>query len=107
MRIKKCLRTPIRKLTGCVTGAREKRLCAKRRRKRGRGHGDVFGKTPPRRGPKPREPSVVMSYRADLEKERQASTKQEQRVNIKYSNHLINKSKTALATILFEFCLQQ
>ncbi|XP_037532833.1 complexin-3-like [Nematolebias whitei] len=72
VRIKKCLKTPIRKLTGCVTGAREKRLCAKRRRKRGRGHGDtsVFGKTPPCRGPKPREPSVVLSYRADLEKER-------------------------------------
>lgn len=85
MRIKKLLRTPIRKLIGCVTGAREKRLCATRRRKRGRGHGDasVFWKPPPCRGPKPREPSVVLSYRADLEKERQANAKQEEKVNIK------------------------
>ncbi|XP_013860176.1 complexin-3 [Austrofundulus limnaeus] len=71
-RMKKALRRPIRKLNSCVTGEGEKRLCAKRREKRGRCHRDgiTFGKTPSCRGPNPRDPSVTRPYRADMEKER-------------------------------------
>ncbi|XP_047453603.1 complexin-3-like [Mugil cephalus] len=75
VRVKKSLRTPIRKLTGCVSGVKERKLCAKRRNKRGRGGGgrrgcSAAGKTPSVRAAHPRDPSIIRSYQADLEKER-------------------------------------
>ncbi|XP_054597369.1 complexin-3 [Nothobranchius furzeri] len=72
VRFKKSLRMPIRKLASCVTEAKERRLRAKRRAKRGRGQrgGNVSRKTPSLRGAKPKDPSVLRSYQADLEKER-------------------------------------
>ncbi|XP_071325714.1 complexin-3-like [Trachinotus anak] len=76
VRVKKSLRTPIRKLTSCVSGLKEQKLCAKPRNKRVRGQGGRggckrFGRTPPLRTAHPKDPSVIRSYQADLEKERQ------------------------------------
>lgn len=76
MRVKKSLRTPIRKLTSCVSGLKERRLSAQRRRKRGRGGGghrrcNKLGRTPPLRAAHPQDSSVIRSYHSDLEKERQ------------------------------------
>lgn len=75
--VKKSLRAPIRKLTSCVTGAKDRRLCPKHRRRQSRGGGgrggsNRLGKTPPYCSAKPRDPSSVRSYQADLDKERQA-----------------------------------
>uniref|UniRef100_UPI0037E9405B cytochrome P450 11C1 n=1 Tax=Semicossyphus pulcher TaxID=241346 RepID=UPI0037E9405B len=76
VRVKKTLRTPIRKLTSCVSGVKERRLCARRRNKRGRGGRGRGGcnrlgsRTPPPRGPLHKDPGVMRSYQADLEKER-------------------------------------
>uniref|UniRef100_A0A8C6NR88 Uncharacterized protein n=1 Tax=Nothobranchius furzeri TaxID=105023 RepID=A0A8C6NR88_NOTFU len=58
VRFKKSLRMPIRKLASCVTEAKERR------------GGNVSRKTPSLRGAKPKDPSVLRSYQADLEKER-------------------------------------
>lgn len=79
VRVKKSLRTPIRKLTSCVSGVKERKLCAKRRNKRGRGEGgrrgcNRLGRTPPPRTAHPKDSSVSRSYQADLEKERQVHT---------------------------------
>ncbi|XP_073340729.1 complexin-3-like [Pagrus major] len=75
VRVKKSLRTPVRKLTSCVSGVKERRLCAKPRNRRGRGGGgrggcNRSGRTPPLRTAQPKDPSVRL-YQADLEKERQ------------------------------------
>ncbi|KAE8288861.1 hypothetical protein D5F01_LYC12738 [Larimichthys crocea] len=75
VRVKKSLRTPFRKLTSCVSGVKERRLCAKRRNRRGRGGGgrggcNRMGRTPPLRTAHPNDPLVFRSYQADLEKER-------------------------------------
>ncbi|KAM3614908.1 uncharacterized protein V6R79_020724 [Siganus canaliculatus] len=76
VRVKKSLRTPIRKLTSCVS---QKKLCAKRRDKRGRSGGggggrgggrSRTGRTPPLRTAHPKDPSVMRTYQSDLEKER-------------------------------------
>ncbi|XP_071394655.1 complexin-3-like [Centroberyx affinis] len=74
--VKKSLRRPIRKLTSCVSGVKEKEVLARRRNKRsrgGRGRGGCnrLAKSPPIRTPHAKDPSVVCSYQADLEKERQ------------------------------------
>ncbi|KAK5599884.1 hypothetical protein CRENBAI_014483 [Crenichthys baileyi] len=73
VRVKKSLRSPIRKLTSCVIGEEEKRLCARRRGKKGRGHRgcNILGKTPPLQGSNLKDPSIIRSYQADLDKERQ------------------------------------
>ncbi|AWO96529.1 Hypothetical protein SMAX5B_011851 [Scophthalmus maximus] len=79
VRVKKSLRTPIRKLTSCVSGVKQQKLCAKPRNKRCRGRGgrggrggcEKFGKTPPLRTAHPKDPTVIRPYQADLEKERQ------------------------------------
>ncbi|CAJ1062357.1 complexin-3-like [Xyrichtys novacula] len=76
VRVKKTMRTPIRKLTSCVSGVKERRLCAKRRNKRGRGGVGREGcnrmgrRTPPPRSGHYKDPAVSRSYQADLEKER-------------------------------------
>ncbi|XP_051262978.1 complexin-3-like [Dicentrarchus labrax] len=77
VRVKKSLRRPIRKLTSCVSGVKERQLCAKPRNKRGRGGGgrgrggcNRQGRTPNLRTAHPKDPSVICSYQADLEKER-------------------------------------
>ncbi|XP_054478459.1 complexin-3-like [Anoplopoma fimbria] len=76
VRVKKLLRTPIRKLTGWVSLVKERESCAKHRNKRGRGGRrrggrNRFGRTPPRRTSHPKDPSIICSYQEDLEKERQ------------------------------------
>ncbi|XP_072250208.1 complexin-3-like [Leuresthes tenuis] len=76
VRVKKSLRTPIRKLTSCVSGAKGRRLCAKHRRKRSRGTGSrggcsMLGKTPPLRTAPPKDPPVICPYQIELEKTRQ------------------------------------
>ncbi|KAM9353475.1 cytochrome P450 11C1 [Symphorus nematophorus] len=76
VRVKKSLRMPIRKLTSCVSRVKEGKLCAKRRNKRGRRGGgrggcNRLGKTPSLQTAQPKDPSVIRSYQADLEKERQ------------------------------------
>lgn len=78
VRLKKSLRTPIKKLTSCVSGLKARKLCAKRRNRRGRGGGgrggcSGLGRTPPLRTAHPRDPIIIRSYQADLEKERQVS----------------------------------
>ncbi|KAA8591667.1 hypothetical protein FQN60_017041 [Etheostoma spectabile] len=78
VRVKKTLRTPIRKLTSCVSGVKERELCAKRRKRRGRdgrarGGCNRLGRTPPLQPSHPKEPSIICSYQADLEMERQAN----------------------------------
>ncbi|XP_034554333.1 complexin-3-like [Notolabrus celidotus] len=76
VRVKKSMRTPIRKLTSCVSGVKERRLCPKLRNKTGRGGGgrggcNRFGrKTPPLRSAHQKDPAVIRSYQADMEKER-------------------------------------
>ncbi|XP_067457478.1 complexin-3-like [Thunnus thynnus] len=75
VRVKKSLRRPVRKLTACVTGVKERRLCAKRRNHRGRGGGGRGGcnrlkRTPPLQSAHTKDASVIRSYQADLEKER-------------------------------------
>ncbi|XP_068614170.1 cytochrome P450 11C1 [Brachionichthys hirsutus] len=74
-RVRNSLKTPIRKLTSCVLGVRERTLCAKPKRRSGRvaggrGGRSRSGRTPPRRTTYPKDPSVIRSYQADLEKER-------------------------------------
>ncbi|XP_068592273.1 complexin-3-like [Cebidichthys violaceus] len=74
MRVKKLLKTPIRKLTSWVSRVKERKLCAKHRNKRargrrGRGGCNRLGRTPPPRTSHPKDPSS--SFQADLEKERQ------------------------------------
>ncbi|XP_041798103.1 complexin-3-like [Chelmon rostratus] len=77
VRAKKSLRRPIRRLTSCVSGVKERKLCAKRRNVMGRGGGgrgacNRSGRTPPlRAAAHPKDPAVIRSYQADLEKERQ------------------------------------
>lgn len=68
VRVKRSLRTPIRRLTGCVTGVKERKLCAKRRNRRGGGGGC---KTPRLRTAQAKDATVIRSYQEDLEKERQ------------------------------------
>ncbi|XP_028280704.1 complexin-3-like [Parambassis ranga] len=78
VRVKKSLRTPIRKLASCVSRVKERKLCAKRRNERGRGRrggggggcSGRLGKNPPLWTAHPKDPSVIRSYQADLEKER-------------------------------------
>ena len=79
VRLKKSLRTPIRKLTSCVSGVKERRWSAKHRRKKCRGRGgqrrcNMLGCTPPLRAAHPQASSVIRSYQKDLEKERQVDT---------------------------------
>ncbi|XP_053182943.1 complexin-3-like [Scomber japonicus] len=60
VRVKKSLRKPVRKLTSCVTGVKERKGgCSK------------LGRTPPRHIAHAKDASVIRSYQADLEKERQ------------------------------------
>ncbi|XP_076010750.1 cytochrome P450 11C1 [Genypterus blacodes] len=61
VKVKKSLRRPIRKLTSCVSGVKERKV---------RGCGRL-GKTPPIHAAYNKEPSVSRWYWADLEKERQ------------------------------------
>ncbi|KAM6995218.1 complexin-3-like [Tautogolabrus adspersus] len=73
-RVKKSMRTPMRKLTSCVSGAKERRLCASHRNKRGRGGGGrcnrLGSRSPPLRNAHYKDPAVIRSYQTDLEKER-------------------------------------
>ncbi|XP_042345971.1 complexin-3 [Plectropomus leopardus] len=72
VRVKKSLRAPMRKLTSCVSRVKEKKLCARRRNRRSRGGGcNRLGRTPPPRTSQHRDPPIICSYQADLEKERQ------------------------------------
>ncbi|XP_029307362.1 complexin-3-like [Cottoperca gobio] len=76
MRVKRSLRTPIGMLTSCVSGVKERKLCAKRRNRRSRGgrgrRGCTrLGRTPSLQTSQTKEPSIICSYQADLEKERQ------------------------------------
>ncbi|XP_058503936.1 complexin-3 [Solea solea] len=71
LRMKKSLQRPIRRLTSCVSGMKERRLCTKPRNKRGRGRGGrSLGKKPQLRTTYPKDPIVIRSYQADLEKKR-------------------------------------
>ncbi|XP_037641100.1 complexin-3-like [Sebastes umbrosus] len=80
LRVKKSLRTPIRKLTRWVSRVKERRLSAKHRNRRsrrrrgggrgGRGGCSKLGRTPLHRTSHPKEPSITCVYQADLEKER-------------------------------------
>ncbi|XP_029959656.1 complexin-3-like [Salarias fasciatus] len=77
--VKRSLRRPIRKLTSCVSGVKERKLCAHRRHRRGRGGGGGGGRggcsrpgrAPPLCTAPPKDPVAIRSYHADLEKERQ------------------------------------
>ncbi|KAM9309996.1 uncharacterized protein KZ484_025932 [Pholidichthys leucotaenia] len=75
VKLKNSLRTPIRKLTSCVSGVKEKRLCDKRRIKRRRAGGGGnrmgLGKTPPPQTAYTKDSLVIRWYQADLEKQRQ------------------------------------
>ncbi|XP_074539019.1 complexin-3-like [Halichoeres trimaculatus] len=76
VRVKKSMKTPIRKLTSCVSGVKERRLCARPRNKRSRGGGERGGcnrlgrRTSHQRSAQHKKPAVIPSYQADLEKER-------------------------------------
>lgn len=69
-RVRRSLRMPIKKLASCVSGPR-----AKGRNKRARGGGGRGGWTPPVRVARTKEPTVIRSYQADVEKERQVGVK--------------------------------
>ncbi|XP_028327651.1 complexin-3 [Gouania willdenowi] len=76
VKVKKSMRMPIKMLTSCVSGVKERKLCARRgydRGQSGRSRGGGInrpGRTPPLRSTHPKESSVNRSYKADLEKER-------------------------------------
>lgn len=75
-RVRRSLRAPIEKLASCVSGLKGRRAGAKRWNKRARGGGGRGGwgrpaRTPPVRVARAKEPMVIRSYQADLEKERQ------------------------------------
>lgn len=79
-RVRRSLRAPIKKLASCVSGLKGRRPGAKRWTKRARGGGGRGGwsrpvKTPPVRVARTKEPMVIHSYQADLEKERQVGRK--------------------------------
>lgn len=65
---KKLLRLPIRKLTSCVAGLKEKRLRPRGKKGRGRRGCNILGKL---QASNLKDPSIIRSYQADLEKERQ------------------------------------
>lgn len=89
LRVKKSLGMPIRKLASCVSGMKERKICAKRRNRRGGRGCSSLGKTPSFRAAHPKDPSVIRSYQADLEKERQVDSVERQHVEVKYSHHLL------------------
>ncbi|KAM4568350.1 uncharacterized protein V3H82_012553 [Fundulus diaphanus] len=72
-RVKKSLRSPIGKLTSCVTPAKEKSLYGRHRGKKGRGHSgcNILGRPHPFQAPNLKDPAIIRSYQADLEKQRQ------------------------------------
>nr|XP_040021575.1 complexin-3-like [Gasterosteus aculeatus aculeatus] len=75
LRVRNWLRTPIGRLTSWGSKVKERKLCAKRRKKRGRfwrgrGRCHRFGRTPPPRTAQPKDLSIICSYEKDLEKER-------------------------------------
>lgn len=79
-RVKKSLRAPIKKLANCVSGLKGRGARGKRSNKRDRGRERRGGcrqsrRTPPFRAARGREPMVIRSYQADLEKERQVGVK--------------------------------
>ncbi|XP_042163918.1 complexin-3-like isoform X2 [Oncorhynchus tshawytscha] len=61
--VKQSLAVPMRKLSSCVTGVKEREVWARRRAKRGTGG---VKSSPPQTG----QTSVTRSYQTDLEKER-------------------------------------
>ncbi|XP_038848730.1 complexin-3-like [Salvelinus namaycush] len=61
--VKQSLAVPMKKLSSCVTGVKEREVWARRRAKRGTGG---VKSSPPRMG----QTSVIRSYQTDLEKER-------------------------------------
>ncbi|XP_049587785.1 complexin-3-like [Syngnathus scovelli] len=72
-RVKKSLRAPIRRLSGCMSAVSSRKLCTKsgkRRDRGGRGCGRS-GKAPPRPATDAKYPWVARAYQADLDKERQ------------------------------------
>uniref|UniRef100_A0A667X6Y1 Uncharacterized protein n=1 Tax=Myripristis murdjan TaxID=586833 RepID=A0A667X6Y1_9TELE len=73
--VKKSLRKPIRKLTSCVSGVKEREVWVKHGKLRSRGGGcrgcNRSGKSPPSRTAHTKDLSAIRSYQADLEKERQ------------------------------------
>ncbi|KAK5862225.1 hypothetical protein PBY51_017643 [Eleginops maclovinus] len=74
-RVKKSLKTPLGMVTSCVSGVKERRLCAKPRIRRSRGGGGREGDNRLRRSrhlktSKTKDPSIFQSYHGDLEKER-------------------------------------
>lgn len=75
-RVSRSLRAPIKRLASCVSGLKGRRPGAKRWNRRPRGGGGRGGwsraaRTPPVRVARTKEPMVIRSYQADLEKERQ------------------------------------
>lgn len=75
LRVRNWLRTPIGRLTSWGSKVKERKLCAKRRKKRGRfwrgrGRCHRFGRTPSPRTAQPKPLSIICSYEKDLEKER-------------------------------------
>ncbi|CAF97876.1 unnamed protein product [Tetraodon nigroviridis] len=74
-RVRRSLRAPIKRLASCVSGLKGRRPGAKRWKKRSRGGGGRGGWSRPARAPpvrvaRAKEPVVVRSYQAELEKER-------------------------------------
>eukprot|EP00063_Salmo_salar_P064063 XP_014038898.1 PREDICTED: complexin-3-like [Salmo salar] len=61
--VKQSLAVPMKMLSSCVTGVKEREVWARRRAKRGTGG---VKSSPPRTG----QTSVIRSYQTDLEKER-------------------------------------
>ncbi|KAM8868909.1 LOW QUALITY PROTEIN: cytochrome P450 11C1 [Spinachia spinachia] len=75
LRAKNWLKTPIGRLTSWVSKVKERKLCAKRRKKRGRvwrerGPCPRFGRKPPLRTAQHKDLSIMRPYQEELEKER-------------------------------------
>ncbi|KAK1895956.1 Complexin-3 [Dissostichus eleginoides] len=73
--VKKSLKKPLRVMTSCVSGVKERRLCAKPRIRwsrggRGRGGGSSLRRSRHLQKSKTKDPSIFKSYNEDLEKER-------------------------------------
>ncbi|XP_033958102.1 complexin-3-like [Pseudochaenichthys georgianus] len=70
--VKKSLKKPLSMMTSCVSGVKERRLCAKPRIRWSRGgRGRGLRRSRHLQKTKTKDPSIFKSYNEDLEKERQ------------------------------------
>ncbi|XP_034029547.1 cytochrome P450 11B, mitochondrial [Thalassophryne amazonica] len=94
VRVKKSLRTPIRKLTSCVSEVKEKKRCTKRRNKRcrgGRGECNRLRKTLAPRHAHAKDPLFNWTYLCFIRKPREAMNSQKNAARAAMRDHFRRK----------------